>query len=137
MKRCPLKRGKPLKRKTYLRARSKTNSYRRRERDIPYMLMVKKLPCAVRWMIEFTMHLPAIIDTPCTGRVEADHAGRRGVKQKAADSTCIPMCTAHHDQRGNFSGVFKHFKQADMRRWLLAAIENTRQEVAWMIERKR
>ena len=48
MRRTPLKRGtKPLRRTTRLRARGDT-AYRRRERDVPRMLFVKRLPCILR-----------------------------------------------------------------------------------------
>jgi len=100
------------------------------------MLLVKKLPCAVRW-VHVDAPIAALLPTKCGGRVEADHAGRRGIKQKAADNTTIPACTNHHGERGDFTGAFKNFKQADMRLWLLAAIEQTQQEVAWMRANKR
>lgn len=58
--------------------RSKTN--RKRSRNIPYMLWVKTLPCAV------------------CGRnnSEAAHTGRRGLGQKAPDEQTIPLCPRHH-----------------------------------------
>lgn len=42
----------------------------------------------------------------CKGPVEAHHAGRHGVGQKAHDDTAIPLCMGHHrawhDNRGPF-----------------------------------
>lgn len=64
-----------------LAPRSKTN--RKRPRNIPYMLWIKTLPCAV------------------CGRngAEAAHTGRRGLGQKAPDEQCIPLCPDHHRHR--------------------------------------
>lgn len=46
----------------------------------------------------------------CSGKIEAAHTGRRGMKQKAADETALPMCVnahrtgkyAHHRLGKNF-----------------------------------
>ena len=64
-----------------LAPRSKKN--RKRLRNIPYMLWIKTLPCAV------------------CGRngAEAAHTGRRGLGQKAPDEQCIPLCPDHHRHR--------------------------------------
>ena len=64
-----------------LAPRSKKN--RKRPRNIPYMLWIKTLPCAV------------------CGRngAEAAHTGRRGLGQKAPDEQCIPLCPDHHRHR--------------------------------------
>jgi len=61
--------------------RSRTN--RKRARNIPYMLWIKTLPCAV------------------CGRngAEAAHTGARGLGQKAPDEQCIPLCPDHHRHR--------------------------------------
>jgi len=56
--------------------------------------------------------------TPCYGNIEADHAGRRGIGQKADDRTCIPLCRNHHRERTDFSGTFKGWTQNGMRIWL-------------------
>ena len=67
-----------LKRSGRLAPRSRKN--KKRPRNIPYMLWVKTLPCAV------------------CGRngAEAAHTGRRGLGQKAPDEQCIPLCPRHH-----------------------------------------
>ena len=106
-----MRRAKPMRRAVPLKELSR---YRTRERDVDYMLWVRKLPCAAR---EF--------DHGCDGHVEADHAGRRGLGQKADDRTCIPLCRKHHEQRAIFHGVFRTWDQARMRSWLLATIEAT------------
>lgn len=54
----------------------------------------------------------------CAGRIEADHAGRRGTRQKAPDDTCIPLCQLHHRQRDSFSGPFRTWTGMMMRLWL-------------------
>jgi hypothetical protein len=70
-----------LKRSGRLAPRSKTN--KKRPRNIPYMLWIKTLPCAV------------------CGRnnSEAAHTGRRGLGKKAPDEQCIPLCPDHHRNR--------------------------------------
>jgi len=104
------------RRKKPMRARSKTNSYRKRERFVPYMLAVKSLPCAA-------LIVPGHV---CEGPIEADHAGPRGTGQKAHDGTCIPLCTRAHRERTDFSGAFKSWDQAMMRDFLFGRIMQTR-----------
>lgn len=108
MRRTPFKRTRPMR-----RGKGRTK-YARRERDVDYMLRVKTLPCVAR-------HLG-----PCDGVVEADHAGPRGIGQKADDTTTIPICTGHHRDRTDFSGAFKHWNQAMMREFLSSSIDATR-----------
>lgn len=105
-----MKRGKPLRRKTPLRSRGNTK-YRRRARDIPYMKWVRRQPCCAK-----------VHGGICGGRVEADHAGRRGIGQKADDRSCIALCHRHHVWRTNFAGPFKEWDQMRMREWLAIEI---------------
>lgn len=106
----------PMKR-TAFRGSSRTSKYARRERHIDYMLFVTRLPCAAKFMD------PA--KSPCGGPVEADHAGLRGTGEKAHDSTVIPLCTQHHYERTNFSGLFRSYDQGQMRSWLAGRILHT------------
>lgn len=112
MRRKALGRGlTQLRRKTRLRARSRTNSHRRRERDLPFMAWVATLPCR----LEFVggRHV-------CRGRVQVDHAGNRftdGNGIRAHDTTCIPLCTKHHRERTSYRGYFKNWVAAGMRAW--------------------
>jgi len=108
-----VKRGKPLRRRTWMRARSKTNSYRRRDRDLDYMRFVRKLPCVAHEL------------GGCSGHVEADHAGRRGTGQKCSDLEVISLCKQHHQQRADFSGPFRSWNQEQMRVWLAEQIAKT------------
>jgi hypothetical protein len=103
----------PLRRKTWMRARSSTSSYRLRPRAIAFMQFVRSLPCSAGGMGE------------CRGPIEADHAGRRGIGQKADDLTCIPLCRAHHDQRHHFTGAFKGWTKTQMRAFLIGCIAIT------------
>lgn len=41
----------------------------------------------------------------CSGKIEAAHTGRRGLKQKAADETALAMCSSAHR-----TGRFAHHK---------------------------
>lgn len=139
-----------LTRRTRISPRSKTNSYRKRPRDSVYMLWVKTLPCMVR---ELPPHIftngdasapPSLQDivallrtcaamivatTPCSGPVEADHMGARGMGQKADDRTCVPMCQSHHRARHDHSRDFRPLTRDELRAWRAAAIERT--QAAW------
>jgi len=110
MKRTPLKRTSTLRRKAWLRPRKKS-AYATRPRDLDYMAWIRSQPCAAG---EFA--------APCSGRIEADHVGRRPTGRKAADDTCVPMCQHHHRQRDNFHGPFKHWDQQKMREWLASLV---------------
>ncbi len=120
MRRTPLKRTTPLRRKTWMQSRGDTK-YRRRPRDLEYMRWIKHQPCCAAGMMSHK--------SPCDGPVEADHAGRRGMRQKADDRTCIPLCRKHHRERGSFSGGFRDWDQNGMRLWLNAMV--TRHQVRY------
>lgn len=115
LRRTELKRKSPMKR-TPMRKGSRKTKYAMRERDIDYMLWVKTLPC-----------LLAGVDGagPCTGVVEADHAGLRGMGQKAPDDTCIPLCSGHHLDRHACTGFFRGRPKEWKRDWRLCAIAET------------
>ena len=125
-----------LSRKTRLSPRSKTNSYRKRPRDMAYMGFVRKLPCIMRSLpvVAFVQTLERRLDlldkwTMCRGSVEADHMGARGIGQKADDRTCVPLCSHHHRARTDHSFEFKHMTRDELRAWRAAAIERTQE--AW------
>lgn len=129
-----MKRSTPLKRKTRLRARGKTK-YRRRERDLEYMRKVKRLPCIVRVYAQ-QVRLEALVrgvDAPsvttCSGPVQADHMGKRGLGQKADDKTCVGICQTHHGERTDYRGYFKNWTAVDMRSFCDWAIEWTQARV--------
>lgn len=42
--------------------------------------------------------------------------------QKADDRTCIPLCSKHHRERTDFSGLFKGWNQERMRGWLAESV---------------
>jgi hypothetical protein len=108
-----LRRLTPLRRRLFRRRPARRSAYRRRIRDIDFMIFVKRLRCCAR-------HLG-----PCLGPVEADHVGPRGLGQKSDDRFVIPLCTGHHRARTDFSGVFKNFDQAAMRSFVVQALVQT------------
>lgn len=110
MKRTPLIRKTPMRRRARMAAGAKS-AYRLRPRDFAYMAWVRRQPCCARDL------------GGCSGRVEADHAGSRGLGRKADDDTCIPLCHAHHVQRGSFSGPFRTWDQVQMRGWLTSMVD--------------
>jgi hypothetical protein len=138
MRRTALRRGtKPLHRSTRLRARGNTK-YRRRERDFPFMGWVKQQRCLVSLLLPWMFVSPtdpgrAIAarhkQTPCSGPIEADHMGSRGIGQKAADNTCAPICQGHHSERHAHAGTFFHMTRDELRLWRAEAISRT--QAAW------
>ncbi len=70
-----------LKRSSRIAPRSRKN--KKRPRNIPYMLWIKTLPCAVCRRMGS----------------EAAHTGPRGLGQKSPDEQCIPLCPDHHRHR--------------------------------------
>ena len=119
-----MKRSTPLRRRTPLRSRSLTSKYRRRERDVPFMLWIKRQPCVVRELPPDPSRA-----TPCTGEVQADHAGARGLGQKADDRTCIALCRRHHRERTDHSGAFFNLTRDELRLWRAQALNAT--AIAW------
>lgn len=85
--------------------------YSKRDRDWTFMAWVKTQRCM--WHVL----------GGCEGVIEADHAGRRSVGRKAPDRTCVPACSLHHRQRGDFSGPFRTWTGEEMRVALDNAIE--------------
>lgn len=114
MKRSPMRRS------------GRKSKYKRRERDVDFMLWVNRQPCAVPTF--FGTDFSSGPSRLCYGRVQADHAGRRGIGQKADDKTCIPLCEKHHAARNDFTGMFKTWDQAMMRTWLARQVEATQAE---------
>jgi hypothetical protein len=109
-RRQPLKRGKPPKRK---RATPRRSS---RVRNEAWLAEVRKLPCCVS-------------TTWCLGRVEADHAGKRGLGQKCSDRETIPLCSIHHRHRTDCVGYFRGWTADRMRAWCDARIAETQTTV--------
>ncbi len=104
MKRSPLQRKTPLRRRTRLRPVGRTK-YRRRTRDFDFMGFVLYQPCVLR------------ATGKCEGRVQADHAGARGLGVKCPDDQTIPLCRFHHSSRTDYTGYFKNWKGPQMREW--------------------
>lgn len=73
------------------------------------MLWVKTQPCLMAGVWP---------DWPCSGVVEADHAGMRGVGRKCPDIETIPLCHEHH-HGGRFP---RHVTKPYRRAWLDAAV---------------
>lgn len=119
-RRTPLGRGKPLRRKTWMRQRRATPRRSERERDPEFMRWVRRQPCSVRVDPPDPNRL-----TPCCGRVEADHMGDRAVGRKASDDTCAPMCSTHHVQRSSHHGSFYELDQEELREWRARQIQRT------------
>lgn len=114
------------KRKKQRKKPAKTKYAKRERAPHEWWIFVKSQRCVVVAMELRTLFPGALVFvTPCEGVIEADHAGRRGISQKAADNTSIPICTGHHRERGDFAGTFRNFSQANMRVFLLRAIDHT------------
>ena len=98
-----------------MRSRSRTKKYGKRVRFTSWMLEVKRLTCAAF----------SIAGHTCSGPIEADHAGPRGLGQKAHDATVIPLCTQGHRERTDFSGPFRSWNQSKMHDWLVGRVLQT------------
>ena len=90
-----------------------------RVRDLAYLAFVHTLPCVA-------LNVPG---HRCAGPIEADHMGPRPLGRKADDRTAAPICQLGHIQRTDFSGPFRVFDQARMRRFLADSIAST--QAAW------
>ena len=119
-----MKRRKPLRRKTWLRSRSRTSAYRRRPRDLAYLRAVKTFPCVVPELIHEHWR------TPCSGPVEADHVGRRGLGQKCPDRESASLCRGHHRERTHHYGTFADYDPASMRTFCDHAMALTASRIA-------
>ena len=133
MNRSPLLRRTPLRRARFMRSTRKSK-YRRRERDFERMLWTKRRPCMVAelppfWFMAVAKVIGLTVVTACSGPVEADHMGERGMGQKASDDTCVPMCQGHHRERHDHAGTFRPLVKAELRAWRAQAIERT--QAAW------
>jgi len=119
MKRGPSKPATPqTKPKKLTRRLKRKTKYARRERDFEYMKWVKTQPCLLAGVEGAG---------PCTGVVEADHAGlERGIGMKAPDDTCIPLCSGHHLDRHACTGFFRGRPKDWKRAWRVNAIAVTR-----------
>lgn len=129
LRRSPLRRTSPLARRTRLRPRGDTK-YRRRPRDFAYMGWVKRQVCMVSILAPMLfMRAGKILGlkttSRCSGPIEADHMGARGMGQKADDRTCVPMCSNHHRERHAHAGTFFHLNRDEMRAWRTEAIAIT------------
>lgn len=110
----------PLVRRKRLVWRPRRTAYARRERDFDYMLAVKELPCALAGVAEAG---------PCSGPIEADHMGERGLGQKAPDNTCGPLCSGHHRDRTDGCGYFNRPREEN-RHWCRLTIARTQHAIA-------
>ena len=118
MKRSPMKRtGSTSKKRKSPKRKTK---YAMRERDFDYMGWVKTLRCLLSGLDGAG---------PCSGVVEADHAGlNSSLSSKAPDDTCIPLCTGHHRDRHACTGFFRGLEKDWKREWRLEAIAKTQGE---------
>lgn len=122
MKRSPLKRSSPIRRK---RARREVNQT---PADAAYLKAVRLLPCCAPRAF---LPLALVNDLDHAGLVHAHHAGRKpGTSLKAHDSTAIPLCDKHHRAWHGANGVFRGWTKAQRRYWADAAIQDTRRIIA-------
>lgn len=119
-RRTELKRGKSLRRKTWMRQRRATPRRSERVYDAERRRWARRQPCAVRIDPPDPNRL-----TTCSGRVEADHMGDRAAGRKASDDTCVGLCRQHHRERTDHSGAFFELDKEQLRAWRERAIART------------
>ncbi len=73
--------------------------------DPEYLARVRALECRAAGL------------SPCLGAVEAHHAGRRGLGQRAHDHTAIPLCHGHHMAWHDARGPFASWVRAKRQEW--------------------
>ena len=116
VRRTQLKRTAFARRLTPLRQISPERRARKAH-DTEYMLWVKTLCCCA------PVHC-------CRGVVQAHHAGKRpGMRLKAPDDTCIPLCPQAHRDLHSQAGPFREMTGSELRQWQNARIEET--QAAW------
>lgn len=108
-----MKRRTPLRRKVPIKPRRSTPR-RGPARDPAYMRWIRTQYCAAATLSS---------TTPCDGRIHAHHAGARGLGQKAADATCIPLCREHHSAWHDLRVPFLRMKAEKRRTWAAFAIQ--------------
>jgi len=118
----PLKRRTPMKRKTRIRPRSKRNSYRKRERDLPYLLWIRgagvcvacfKFSPGPRWR------------NWCDGPIEAAHrdVGGKAMSNKTPDREALPLCRGCHRAPGLHRWErWQQMTKPERRDWWMAAV---------------
>ena len=112
----PLRTRTPLRRSTPLRQVAPERRARK-SRDTIYMLWVKTICCCAP-------------PHRCRGTVQAHHAGKRpGMRMKAPDDTCIPLCPQAHRDLHSHAGPFREMTGEELRQWQDQRIEETR--AAW------
>lgn len=121
MRRARITRRAPIRRGKRINQRRATPRRSSRVRDVEYMLWVKTLLCSV---VEEWPDVDYIPD-PCSGVIEADHVGARGIGQKSSDRETIPMCSHHHRARHAARGEFQDISRERMREWKAAAVRRT------------
>ncbi len=127
MKRSPIQRKTSLKR-TPMRRNLRSTKYSRRERDTPYMTWVRGESCALSGGAPVACDLwrGAVSPDECRGQVEAHHAGRHGLGEKAPDQTCMPLCDHHHNMitgEPGGRGCFGEWPRGTVKTWELACAE--------------
>ena len=109
---------KPLRRKTYMRAKPPRRLKTPRSNPA-YLAFVRTLGCCAilqHFRVRF-----------CDGPIHAHHAGRRpGVGMKAPDDTAIPLCSAHHRAWHDGAGPFLGMSKLERFAWSLVRIGEVR-----------
>lgn len=100
-----------------------------RVHNTPYMLEVKRLPCAGP--------RPHKCERDEDGMVQAAHTGRRGLGTKASDETTIPLCAQAHRDSDDFSGAFQGLDRESRRAFFDAEVVRTQAKVLPLLNGRR
>lgn len=116
MKRTPIKRGKPLARRTRLAPKRATPRRSGRVENPHYIAWLRAQRCGVPFILKDAAG-------PCGGPVDPEHKREGvGMGQRASDADAWACCRAHHDQRHDGRGVFATMTRADLRVFIRAQI---------------
>jgi len=122
-RRTPLRRRRPLGPrigpKRSGRIGPRRSPRRGPDRDPVYLAWVRTLHCIA----------PGAPAT-CRGIIEAHHAGPRGLGQKSADRTAIPICRQHHAAWHDARSPFRGWTKEQRASWAADSIYLTQQRWA-------
>lgn len=125
-----LRRTGRLARRTWLSQRAKRPKRARAAKQDPeYLAWVREQRCSVAAMFD-----PFAIGEigACSGPIEADHVGERGLGEKCPDSEAVAMCATHHRERHDVRGFFAGTTREQRAAWYAEWIEATRER--WLAQ---
>lgn len=130
MKRTPLQRRTRLRPKRWGVRPRRPRRLDKPQSDPERLAWVREQLCAA-WFPPYETGEDAIgftttVYAHCYGRTEACHEGRTpGMALKCPDAETMPMCSSHHRQWTDHTGIFKGWTKEQRRTWADERIAET------------